>query len=285
MRPFLENVVRGRGVPPARLDEAARHYMHFGGRSPINARNRELVAALRKRLAPDGIDVYWGNRLWRPFVGEALREMADAGVERAIAFVTSAFDSPAGFTRYREDLEEARAALGARAPAVEVLPPFFDRPEFVEAHADALRHALGADLAPPVRVLFTAHSIPTAMARACPYEAQLRWACGRIAEAAGVRDWALAFQSRSGRPDEPWLGPDVLESLAAAHAEGVRGVVLSPVGFITDHMEVRWDLDVEAVERARTLALAVVRAATVCERPAFVEMVASLAREAAALHA
>lgn len=285
VRPFLENVVRGRGVPQARLEEAERHYRHFGGASPINARNRVLVAALRARLAAEGLRVYWGNRLWRPYVADVVRQMADDGVGHAFVFVTSAFDSPAGFTRYVEDVERARGALGGRAPVLEVLPPFFDQPLFVEAHAAALREALAADLPAPVRVLFTAHSIPVAMARACPYEAQLRWACSRIAAAASVHDWSLVYQSRSGRPDQAWLEPDVLQGLAAAHAQGVGGVVLSPVGFVTDHMEVLWDLDVEAAAQARELGLGVVRAATVCDRPAFVEMIAGLVTQPAAVSA
>jgi protoporphyrin/coproporphyrin ferrochelatase len=278
VRPFLEEVVRGRGVPEARLAEAARHYEHFGGVSPINARNRELVSALQQRLARDdpGFRVYWGNRHSPPRLRDAVAAMAEAGVCRALAFVTSAFDSPAGFTRYLDDLERARAEVGGSAPEVVALPPFFDRPLFVGAQAALLREALDGAASPRARVLFTAHSIPVAMARTCPYEEQLRRACAAVAGEVGVSDWELAYQSRSGSPGLPWLEPDLQEALTRALEAGARTVVVCPIGFVTDHMEVCYDLDVEARAQAQELGLGFVRCATVSRHPDFVEMIAGL---------
>lgn len=267
-------------MPEARLAEAERHYLHFGGRSPLNERNRALVAAVSRRLDASGTRVYLGNRHSAPRVDDALASMQRDGVRRAVAFVTSAFDSPAGFTRYLEDVERARAEMGPSAPAVDALPPFFDRPEFVAAQADLLGAALRRVFWGRPQVLFTAHSIPRDMARACPYESQLHWACARVASAAGVGEWSLAFQSRSGPPAQPWLGPDVAAALVAARERAAEAVVVVPLGFVSEHMEVCWDLDVEAAEVAHGLGLDFVRASTLDEHPAFVEMVVSMARGA-----
>jgi protoporphyrin/coproporphyrin ferrochelatase len=280
VRPFLESVVVGRGVPPERLEEAARHYDLFGGVSPLNARNRALVAALRERLIgpPFRMPVYWGNRFSRPTVEEAVRAMRGDGVSRALAFVTSAFDSPAGFTRYLESVARARVAVGAGAPAVEVLPPFWSQPLFETAQADSL--ARGVALAyGRARVVFTAHSIPFAMASRCRYDADLATACARAAGACGVTDWVLAYQSRSGSPGQPWLGPDVRSVLERAAADGVETVVVCPIGFVTDHMEVCYDLDVEARMQAEGLGMGFVRCETVDRHPAFVEMILSMTAE------
>jgi ferrochelatase len=281
VRPFLDEVVRGRGVPEARLAEAARHYEHFGGVSPINARNRELVSALQERLARDvpGFRIYWGNRYSSPRLREAVAAMGEDGVCRALAFVTSAFDSPAGFTRYLDDLERARAEVGACAPEVVALPPFFDQPLFVSAQAALLRKALHDAASPRARVLFTAHSIPVAMARTCPYEEQLRWACAAVAGEVGVSAWELAYQSRSGSPGMPWLEPDLQEALTRALESGAQAVVVCPIGFVTDHMEVCYDLDVEARAQAQELGLGFVRCGTVSRHPDFVEMIAALVAE------
>ncbi|MET0551491.1 MAG: ferrochelatase [Vicinamibacteria bacterium] len=277
VRPFLERVVAGRGVPPARLAEAARHYDLFGGVSPINARNRALVAALRDRLAepPLRMRAYWGNRYSRPTIEDAVRAMRDDGVRRARAFVTSAFDSPAGFSRYRDAIAAARAGLGPGAPVVEVLPPFWDHPLFERAQAAVLRQGLSGTRG-RTRVVFTAHSIPVAMAGACSYDADLATACGRAARASGVADWVLAYQSRSGRPSEAWLGPDIGAALARAASAGIDTAVVCPIGFVTDQMEVRYDLDVEAASQAEARGLAFVRCPTADRDPAFVEMIVAM---------
>jgi ferrochelatase len=277
VRPFIESVVLGRGVPPERLAEAARHYDLFGGVSPINARNRELVTVLRNRLAeaPFRLPVYWGNRYSSPTIADAIVAMRRDGVGHALAFVTSAFGSPAGFTRYLEAIVRARVAVGPEAPAIEPLPPFWNHPLFLAAQADLLRQGL-ARAAGPTRVLFTAHSIPVAMARRGAYDAELAAVASRTARACGVTDWAIAYQSRSGSPGQPWLGPDVRSALARASSEGVRTAVLCPIGFVTDHMEVCYDLDVEAQSEAEALGLAFVRCATADRHPAFVEMIVSM---------
>jgi ferrochelatase len=277
VRPFLESVVMGRGVPPERLAEAARHYDFFGGVSPINARNRGLVTALRDRLAeaPFGLPVYWGNRYSGPTIEEALRAMRHDGIRRALAFVTSAFDSPAGFTRYLQAIARARVALGPAAPSVEALPPFWDHPLFALAQEDLLRECVAAGQG-RTRVIFTAHSIPVGMARRCAYDADLATASDRTARAAGVDDWVLAYQSRSGSPGQPWLGPDVSSALVRAAAVGATRVVVCPIGFVTDHMEVCYDLDVEARAEAEALGLDFVRCPTVDRHPAFVEMIVSM---------
>jgi ferrochelatase len=280
VRPFLEAVVAGRGVPSERIDEAARHYDVFGGVSPINARNRALLTVLRDRLAqpPFRMAAYWGNRYSRPTVEDAVRAMRRDGVGRAVAFVTSAFDSPAGFTRYLETIARARAAVGEGAPEVEALRPFWEHPSFERAQADLLRQAV-ARAHGPTRVLFTAHSIPLTMASRCRYDADVATASARAARACGVTDWALAYQSRSGGPGQPWLGPDVRAALQRASASGAETVVVCPIGFVTDHMEVCYDLDVEARTQAAALGLDFVRCATVDRHPAFVEMILSMTAE------
>ena len=278
VRPFLESVVRGRGVPPARVAEAARHYDLFGGISPINARNRELVAALRVRLErePFRLPVYWGNRHSRPTLTDAVEEMRRAGVTNALAFVTSAFESPAGFSRYVEALGRASAEVGAGAASITALPAFSRHPLFLAAQADVLREALAQAGPGRTRIVFTAHSIPTAMAQGCAYERELREACSSVARAAGVDDWLLAYQSRSGRPEQPWLGPDVRAGLVRAAAVGAAAVIACPIGFVSDHMEVCYDLDVEARAEAESLGLRFIRCRTVGDHPAFVEMIVDM---------
>jgi ferrochelatase len=282
--PFLDHVLRGRPVPAARRAEVASHYAHFGGVSPINAQSRALVAALEAELAAHGppLPVYWGNRHWHPFLVDALRAMAGDGVRRALAFVTSAYASYPGCRQYLEAIERARAEVGPGAPVVDKLRTFHDHPGFVEANADRLRDALAA-VPPPgraaARVAFTAHSIPLAMAAGSDYVAQLEETCALVAAAAGGPAWALVYQSRSGPPGQPWLEPDILEHLAALRSEGVADVVVAPAGFVSDHMEVRYDLDVEARRRAEELGLRYVRAGTASTHPAFVRMVRELVLE------
>ncbi len=282
--PFLERVVRGRDVPRERLLEAAAHYHHFGGTSPINDHCRALVSALQKQLAREGrpLPVYWGNRNWHPFLVDTLRQMAADGVARALAFVTSAFGSYSGCRQYLEDIARARAELGSAAPEVHKLRGFHDHPGFVEPLVEGVAAALARVPEPrraACQLVFTAHSLPRALAASSPYEEQLAETAGLVAAALGRRDYSIAYQSRSGPPAQPWLGPDVLDHLGTLASQGARDVVIAPIGFVSDHMEVVYDLDVQAQERARGLGLAMVRAATVGSHPRFVRMIGELVEE------
>jgi protoporphyrin/coproporphyrin ferrochelatase len=282
--PFLDHVLRGRHVTPERRREVAYHYERFGGVSPINAQNRALLEALRAELSAHGprLPLYWGNRNWHPFLADAIRSMAGDGVRRALAFVTSAYSSYSGCRQYLEDIARARAEAGPSAPTAEKLRVFHDHPGFVEANADRVRDALGtfaASRRAAVRLVFTAHSIPTTMAAGSDYVAQLSETCALVAGAAAHDRWTLAYQSRSGPPQVPWLEPDIREHLGALRAEGAQDVVVAPVGFVSDHIEVVYDLDTEARERAATLGLGFVRAGTVGAHPAFVRMIRELAEE------
>jgi ferrochelatase len=282
--PFLENVTRGRGVPRERLEQVAHHYLLLGGRSPINEQNRALVAALRAELDAHGIElpIYLGNRNWHPLLADTLREMAAAGVRRAIAFPTSAFSSYSGCRQYREDIFEAQQAVGPGAPEVGLTRKPYNHPGFVEANAERLTAALAGipdDHRAGAHVAFTAHSIPEAMARQCRYEAQLAETARLVAAHAGVGRHAVVFQSRSGPPSVPWLEPDVCDHVRALAAAGVRDVALSPIGFLSDHMEILYDLDVEAAEAAAEAGIGLVRASTVGTHPAFVACVRELIEE------
>jgi ferrochelatase len=282
--PFLENVLRGRNVPRERMLEVAEHYHHFGGKSPINEQNLSLLAALRTELDCRGphLPVYWGNRNWHPLLADTLREMADAGVKRAIAFVTSAYSSYSGCRQYRENIAAAGESLGDRAPQVDKIRVFFNHPGFVGPMADRVREAIGhfaPTERPSVPVLFTAHSIPTSMADGCRYVAQLEEASRLVAEQAGAANWRLVYQSRSGPPTQPWLEPDICDAIRELHAKGERRLVLAPIGFISDHMEVLYDLDTEAADLCRELGIDMVRVATVGVDPAFVGMVRDLIAE------
>jgi len=282
--PFLENVLRGRNVPRERMLEVAEHYHHFGGKSPINEQNLALLAALRDELDRRGprLPVYWGNRNWHPLLSDTVREMADAGVKRAVAFVTSAFSSYSGCRQYRENIAAACAPLGDKAPQIDKLRVFFNHPGFVGPMADNVSKAL-AHFAEGERrqvpVLFTAHSIPLSMADGCRYVAQLEEAARLVAEKAGVAGWRLVYQSRSGPPTQPWLGPDICDAVRELHVSGGRRLVIAPIGFISDHMEVLYDLDTEAAALCHELGVDMVRAATVGTAPAFVGMVRDLIAE------
>lgn len=283
--PFLRNVTRGRGVPDERLAEVAGHYRHFGGVSPINGQCRALLAALRDEFAAHDIDLplYWGNRNWHPYLADTLARMRDDGVRRAIAFVTSPFGSYSSCRQYLEDIVAARATVGAGAPVVDKLRHFHDHPGYVAPHADALRAALATLPPGPTRVAFTAHSVPVAMARTAGpdggrYQAQL----AEVAElvAAGLDlPYDMVWQSRSGPPRVPWLEPDINDHLARLAADGVANVAVSPIGFISDHLEVLWDLDNEAADTAKRLGLGYARAATPGTDPRFVAMVRELVAE------
>jgi len=282
--PFLENVLRGRNVPPERMKEVAHHYDLFGGVSPINEQNRGLIAALERELAERGprLPVYWGNRNWHPLLPDTLRRMRDDGVRNALAFVTSAYSSYSGCRQYRENIEAARAEAGAGAPRVEKLRVYFNHPGFVGPNAENLRAALEeipAGRRAAAHVAFTAHSIPAAMAAGCDYEKQLLETCRLVAAAAGHDRWRLVFQSRSGPAAQPWLGPDVCDHLRGLKEAGAEEVVVHPVGFISDHMEVLYDLDTEARQVAAEVGLNMVRAATVGTHPDFVSMIRELILE------
>jgi ferrochelatase len=281
--PFLENVTRGRNIPRERLEEVGHHYALFGGVSPINRQNRELIAALEVELAAHGIElpVYFGNRNWRPYLTDAIREMRDAGNRRALAFFTSAFSSYSGCRQYREDIYNAQAAVDG-APEVLKLRTFYNHPGFVEANADRVRDALArvpGERRAATRLVFTAHSIPTAMADQCRYADQLAETSRLVAEAVGRPGFSIVYQSRSGSPRVPWLEPDVCDHLRELRAAGAADVVVSPVGFVSDHVEVLYDLDVEAVDVGRELGLNVVRAGTAGTHPAYVSMIRELIQE------
>jgi len=279
--PFLENVTRGRNVPRGRLEEVAHHYQHFGGVSPINAQNRALIAALKKELAAHGprLPVYFGNRNWHPLVTDTLRRMRDDGVRRALAFVTSGFSCYSGCRQYREDMMRARAEAGEGAPEIDKLRVFYNHPGFITPQSEKLRQALASlpeERRRAAHVAFTAHSIPLTMAATSAYERQLREASRLVAEGADVEDWALVYQSRSGPPHVPWLEPDILDHMQERAAAGVRDFVLVPIGFVSDHMEVLFDLDIEAAEKAEELGVGMIRVPTVGTAPDFVRMIREL---------
>jgi ferrochelatase len=288
VRPFLEHVTRGRGVPPQRLAEVAQHYLHFGGVSPINQLNRDMIEAIRAELAGNGIDlpVYFGNRNWHPMVENTVAVMAADGVRGAAVFATSAWGGYSGCRQYHEDIARARRAVGPGAPELVKLRHFFDHPLFIAACADALRVALD-HAAPASRVVFTAHSVPLAADVAAGlaaqgghrYSRQVTEAARLVAAAAEVTSYDVVWQSRSGPPQVPWLEPDVTDHLDALHVQRVPGVVVAPIGFVSDHLEVVWDLDHEARERAASLGMDFVRAATPGTDPRFAEMVVELTAE------
>jgi ferrochelatase len=282
--PFLENVLRGRGVPRERLLAVAHHYELFGGVSPINEQNRRLIKSLREEFNAHHIQlpIYWGNRNWHPLLADTLREMRDDGIKRALAFVTSAYNSYSGCRQYRENIEAARAEVGEGAPAVEKLRAFYNHPGFVEPNVENLKAALREipeERRTSARVAFTAHSIPASMAAGCDYEAQLMETCRLVAEGADAKSWRLVFQSRSGSPMQPWLEPDICDHLRALKTEGATDVVVHPIGFISDHMEVLYDLDTEARQVAEEIGVNMIRAATVGTHPAFVSMIRELILE------
>lgn len=282
--PFLENVLRGRNVPRERMLGVAKHYEMFGGVSPINGQNRKLIAAVTQELEAKGphLPIYFGNRNWQPMLADTLRKMRDDGLKNALAFVTSAYSSYSSCRQYLEDIERAREAVGPDAPRVEKLRAFYNHPGFIEANVANVRAAL--EQIPDAsrsqtQIAFTAHSIPDSMAESCDYQAQLLETCGLIAEALNVKDWRLVFQSRSGSPAQPWLGPDICDHLRELKAGGANDVVVAPIGFVSDHMEIIYDLDTEARALCQELGLNMIRAATAGTHPAFIEMIRELILE------
>ncbi len=282
--PFLENVLRGRNIPRARLEEVGEHYRMFDGVSPLNAQNRALIAALETELKNNQIDlpIYFGNRNWHPLLPDTMCQMVDDGVKNTLAFFTSAYSSYSGCRQYREDIERAQAEMGPDAPQVSKLRAFYNHPGFVEPNIENVKTALAqipAQRRAEAHIAFTAHSIPLSMAQNCVYEAQLQEVARLVVDSVGTNPWQLVYQSRSGPPHQPWLEPDIGDHLEALKANGVTDVVIAPIGFISDHMEVIFDLDTEAKEIADEIGLNVVRAATVGTHPKFIKMIRLLIEE------
>ncbi|MFM7844476.1 MAG: ferrochelatase [Planctomycetota bacterium] len=287
--PFLENVLRGRNVPRERMLEVAEHYQHFGGVSPINAQNRALIAALEHEFRAVGLNlpIYFGNRNWHPLMADTLRQMAADGVHRALAFVTSAYSSYSGCRQYRENIEAARQVVGPEAPVVDKLRVFYNHPGFVDPMVELVRESLATipeERRATTQLLFTAHSIPQAMSDNCNYVKQLTEAARLVASqtsdlGVAADRWQLVYQSRSGPPTQPWLEPDVSDALRAAQASGATDAIVIPIGFISDHMEVMFDLDVEAHDLCQEIGLHMIRCPTVGTHPRFVRMIAELVKE------
>jgi ferrochelatase len=252
--PFLENVLRGRNVPRERMLEVAEHYYHFDGRSPINDQNRALIEALRPVMR---VPIYWGNRNWHPMLADTVRQMRDDGIQRAVAFVTSAFGSYSGCRQYIEDIDRARADVGESAPQIFKIPPFSGHPKFIEAMTDRVRAAL------------------TELPESSPYVGELERACAAVASNIGRNDWKLVYQSRSGPPGQPWLEPDIGAYLREGRSD-VVDIVIVPIGFLSDHMEVLYDLDTEARAVCQELGVKMVRAGTAGTHPAMIEMIAEM---------
>jgi ferrochelatase len=287
VRPFLENVTRGRGVPPERLDEVAEHYLHFGGVSPINRINAELLVELRAELIGRGLDlpVYFGNRNWEPYVEDVVATMRDNRIRRAAVFTTSAWSGYSSCTRYVEDIARARRMAGEQAPELVKLRPYFDHPLFVEMFAESLAAAvdtLPVGLRDETRLVFTAHSVPVAADQRCGprlYSRQVAYAARLVAAAAGYSQYDLAWQSRSGPPQVPWLEPDVATYLNALADAGSNAVVVCPIGFVADHIEVVWDLDHELRAQAAAAGIAFARVRTPNTDRRFARMAVDLISE------
>jgi protoporphyrin/coproporphyrin ferrochelatase len=280
--PFLENVTRGRGIPRERLADVAEHYLHFGGVSPINGINRELITALEAQI---DLPVYFGNRNWEPYVEETVATMRDSGIRRAAVFTTSAWGGYSSCTQYVEDIAGARQAAGERAPELVKLRQYFDHPLLVEMFTDAIAAAaqtLPESVREEARLVFTAHSIPVAARSRCGtdlYSRQVGYASRLVATAAGYSDYDQVWQSRSGPPQVPWLEPDVADHLTALADSGTKAVIICPIGFVADHIEVVWDLDHELRLQADEARIAFARASTPNADPRFARLAADLIDE------
>ncbi len=283
--PFLENVLRGRNIPRERMLAVAEHYYHFDGKSPINQQTRQLIAAIKNDLAEHGpqLPVYWGNRNWHPMLADTLRDMKQNGVARALAFVTSAYSSYSGCRQYREDIIRAQNEIGPGAPQIDKLRVFFNHPEFIASNEDRVREALAqvpANSRQNVQIVYTAHSIPLSMAGTCDYVGQLEEVRRLVSERVGTSNHVLVYQSRSGAPGQPWLEPDILDHLRELKAQNLSSaVVLAPISFLSDHMEVLYDLNIEARQLCESLSLPMVRAKTVGVHPKFIAMIRELILE------
>src|SRR5688572_12781582 len=285
VRPFLERVLRGRRVAPERIEDVAHHYELFGGVSPITELTRRQAEGLRQRLAAAGhpLPVYVGMRNWHPLLADTLREMHDAGKRHAVGFIAAPHACYSSREQYQENVEAARAELRAAAAGADIdvtyVSSWFDHPLFIAANAAHVRDALDrlpADVRGSARLVCTAHSIPMPMADASPYREQLAESARLVAAAAGMADWAVVYQSRSGRPSDPWLEPDVCEYLRREHAAGLRAAVLCPIGFVCDHIEVLYDLDREAADVCTEIGLPMTRAEAVNDDPRFLDMMADV---------
>jgi ferrochelatase len=287
--PFLENVLRGRNVPRERMIDVAHHYELFGGVSPINGQNRALIAVLEEEFGAHDLKlpIYWGNRNWQPYLADTLRQMGDDGVQHALAFFTSAYSSYSGCRQYREDIQRAQEEVGIGAggkgvPLIDKLRVFYNHPGFIAANVERVCAAfeqIPVGRRDKAKLIFTAHSIPMGMAKHSDYVAQLAETSRLVAEGAGHPEWQMAYQSRSGSPRQPWLEPDILAVLRDLQAKGTRDVVVMPVGFISDHMEVLYDLDTEARQLCGNIGLNMIRAGTAGTHPAFIAMIRELIME------
>ena len=284
--PYLENVLRGKNVPRERMLEVGEHYNHFGGISPINQQNRDLLEAIREEFKQHNIDlpVYWGNRNWHPMIVDTMRQMKDDGIQKALAFFTNGYSCYSGCRQYRENIAEAQAAIGEGAPEVHKTRMFFNHPSYIEASVDRVQAAFSQipeDRRSQTKFLFTAHSIPNSMADFCKYSTQLTESCRLIMERIGEEfDWELVYQSRSGPPHQPWLEPDVCDRISELKEQGkTNDIVMHPVGFVSDHMEVLYDLDTEAKDLCDELGLNMVRSLSVGVHTKFVTMIRELVQE------
>ncbi|HLZ43253.1 MAG TPA: ferrochelatase [Candidatus Sulfotelmatobacter sp.] len=283
--PFLENVLRGRNVPRERMLAVAEHYYHFEGKSPINQQTRDLIAALEAELSQHGpqLPVYWGNRNWHPMLADALRQMKLDGIGRALAFVTSAYSSYSGCRQYREDIARAQAEVGSGAPEIDKIRPFFNHPGFIAATEERVVDALNQipeAARQNIQLVYVAHSIPISMANTSDYVKQLEEVRRLVSARLGVQSDALVYQSRSGAPGQPWLEPDILDYLREVKSKNLASaVVLAPISFISDHMEVLYDLDIEARQLCESLQLPMARAKTVGVHPKFIAMIRELILE------
>ena len=283
--PFLENVLRGRNVPRERMLAVAEHYYHFDGKSPINQQTRELIAAIKNELAQHGpnLPVYWGNRNWHPMLADTLRQMTHDGIKRALAFVTSAYSSYSGCRQYREDIARAQAEVGEDAPQIDKIRVFFNHPGFLKATEDRLREALSqlpANARDNVQIVYVAHSVPLSMASSSDYVKQLEEVRRLTSVAVDIKNDVLVYQSRSGAPGQPWLEPDILDYLREVKEKNLASaIVIAPISFISDHMEVLYDLDVEAKHLCEEFSLPMARAKTVGVHPKFITMIRELILE------
>lgn len=284
IRPFLDRVLHGRSVPQERYEEVVRHYEMVGGCSPINRLTFRQAEGLQKRLAADGgeLPVYVGMRHWKPLLCEALATMAAAGKRHARGVILAPHPSQASRESYIEAVEEARRQVGPDAPKVSFSRPFYDHPLFIEALAGRLRvtlDGLDADRRRAASVLYTAHSIPVGMAKESGYDETFARTAELVSRSLGIDSWTIAYQSRSGNPDDPWLEPEIGDALREAARRGDRTIVVAPIGFVCDHVEVLYDLDIEACGIARDLGLEFHRSATAGDHPAFIGMLAALVRD------
>jgi protoporphyrin/coproporphyrin ferrochelatase len=292
--PFLENVLRGRNIPRERMLAVAEHYYHFDGKSPINQQTRELISAIENELDAHGpkLPLYWGNRNWHPMLADTVRKMKSDGIRRALAFVTSAYSSYSGCRQYREDIARAQSQVGTDSipdskevspPEIDKLRPFFNHPGFIEATVECLQdalHEIPQSERQNVQVIYTAHSIPLSMANSSDYVRQLEEVRKLVSARLGIVNHALVYQSRSGAPGQPWLEPDILDYLREVKTRNLASaVVLAPVSFISDHMEVLYDLDIEARQLCESLNLPMARAKTVGVHPKFIAMIRELILE------